>query len=119
MSFSEPGFTELPSVAPGAIQCLFQKVGVDVVNRCLKILLSDEPLRIFGKDRNELYLCCEALRCLLYPFNFAPDTSGNRKYMSYISLRDFKLSRVLNAGIFGIDQKLEEKAYVCRECHVL
>ena len=65
-------------------------------------------MRVFGRDRNEMYLCSEALRSLLYPFRWL------QSYQSYESLRDFGNSGRPYGGIVGIDLELENMAIVVK-----
>lgn len=98
---------ELPSVADGAITCLFSKLNVQNIKWLIKASLLGKPIKIIGRKRNEIHLCCEALRSLVYPFNYATSDSRELQYITYNSLKGY--SAAVNmplAGIIGLDEQL-------------
>ena len=98
---------ELPSVADGAITCLFSKLDVQNIKWLIKASLLGKPIKIIGRKRNEIHLCCEALRSLVYPFNYATSDSRELQYITYNSLKGY--SAAVNmplAGIIGLDEQL-------------
>ena len=84
LKFSEPSYNELPTLIKEAIPCLFTKLSLENIQLILKNMLLDEPIKIFGRDRNEIYFCCEALRSLIFPFKY---NGPSHHYTSYWSLK--------------------------------
>ena len=54
----------------------------------IKALIYDDPVFIFGKDRKKIFLCCEALLSLLYPFKIVPTVERSKLYIPYVSLQE-------------------------------
>ena len=66
--FSNTSFSELPVVAESAIAVFFRKLSFDNVMTALNLVIHHKIIRVVGSDRNEVFLCCEALHNLTFPF---------------------------------------------------
>ena len=109
LTLSLPGSGEMPKVNNEAISCLFNCLGIKTILRCIKYMLLEERLVFIGNNRNDIVNCCEALRSLIFPFNY--DHGGNW-YISYISLRDYSQSEWSFPAMIGLDKKLLKVAEV-------
>ena len=89
IEFSEPSVNELPSMPDGAIKTLFKKLTVPSVLKVLNLILNHQIVRIVGHNRNEIFLCCEALRHLVFPFKPFPRYFHTMHYIPILSLRDY------------------------------
>ena len=89
LEFSEPSVNELPSLAAGAIRTLFKKLNIYQVLKVLNLILHHSIIRVVGDDRNEVFLSCEALLHLVFPFKPVPRHNHTMAYIPLLSLRDY------------------------------
>lgn len=83
VSFSLPGYNELPPLDHSVIQTLFKKVKLRIVIGILKCLCQGESVRLIGTKRSEISSCCEAIRSLLFPLRLAPSKNKVAQYNTY------------------------------------
>ena len=119
LPFSEPSVNELPSITPGAIRCLFKKLSLANILKILNLILRFSIIRVVGHDRNEIFLCCEALRNLVFPFKPVPRSSHTMVYIPYIPLRAYTLVDCISPSLIGFHDSLIGKVYFSKSTHVV
>lgn len=106
LAFSEPSVNELPSIVAGSIACILSKLSFDQIMLALNLVLNNKLVRILGTDRNEVFLCCEALRALVFPFKPVPREAHSTKYNTFIPYNNLGANETPLCSIFGFERSL-------------
>ena len=104
----------------GAIAVLFRKLSYDSVMTALNLIIHHKVIRVVGSDRNEIFLCCEALHNLIFPFKAVVGTKlACLVYHPYVSLRAYKHGEYPFASLMGFDRSLKGRILVPKQSFVI
>ena len=118
--FSNTSFSELPVVIERAIAVLFRKLSFDNVMTALNLVIHHKIIRVVGSDRNEIFLCCEALHNLTFPLKTIVGTKLTQLvYHPYVSLRAYKHGEYPFNSLMGFDESLYGKILVRKQAYVI